>query len=121
VVPAVPAGSPLLPTASRVRIAAHEVIDLVTILVDHSLDLFTARACLWARICHSPAKPNVIANEVNARGILERVLYIRLLDLEVPVDIATVVRLIAFRHLLMLHRLWSWFCSPSRRPFYRRR
>ena len=120
-IPAVPAGSPLLSTVSGLPIAAHEMIDLVTILVDHSLDLFTARARLWARICHSPAKPNVIANEISAGGILERVLYICLLDLEMPVDIATVVRLVAFRHLLMLHRLWSWFCSPSRRPFYRRR
>src|SRR5438067_12809213 len=114
-IPAVPARSALAPTASRLLVAAHEVIDLVTILVDHSLDLLTARARLRPRVCHSPAKPNVVANEIDAGGVLECVLYVCLFDLEMPVDIATVVRLVAFRHLLMLHRLWSWFCSPSRR------
>jgi hypothetical protein len=66
---------------------------------------------LWTGVGDRAAESDIIANEVLARGILELVLYIRLFDLEVSVNIAAIVRLPAFRHLLML-RLWVLDYAP---------
>jgi hypothetical protein len=83
-------------------IPSDEVIDIVRILFDQSLDTLAVRACLRPRVRDCPAKTNVISNEVCARRIFELVVHIRLLDLEVAIDIAAVMCFAAFRHLLLL-------------------
>ncbi|HKN68618.1 MAG TPA: hypothetical protein VJW73_20175 [Gemmatimonadaceae bacterium] len=95
VVPAVLSCATLL-VVRALAVAAHEMIDLVVILVDEALDLLTARAGLGACIGHGTAQSNVVANEIRACWILQRILHIGLLHLEVTVDIATVVGLAAF-------------------------
>jgi hypothetical protein len=77
-------------------ITAHEMIDVVVVLVDEALDLLTTRAGLGAGIGHGATQPNVVANEIRACWILQRILHIGLLHLEVTVDITTVVGLAAF-------------------------
>jgi hypothetical protein len=77
-------------------IAAHEMIDLIVVLVYEALDLFTSRTGLGACIGHGTTQSNVVANEIRACWILQRILHIGLLYLEVTVDIATVVSLAAF-------------------------
>jgi hypothetical protein len=84
-------------------VPADQVVDLVPVLLDHSLDLLTARARLGTRVRDRTAKSNIVANEIGASRIRERVLHVCLFHLEVTIDIATVVCLVAFRHLLKLH------------------
>jgi len=77
-------------------IAAHEMIDLIVVLVYEALDLLTSRTGLRTCIGHGTTQSNVVANEIRACWILQRILHIGLLYLEVTVDIATVVSLAAF-------------------------
>ena len=67
------------------------MIDLVPILIDETLDVLAARARLRSRVRYGSAESNVIAYEVRSLWSLERVLHVRLLHLEVTVDIASVV------------------------------
>ena len=94
-------------------IPAHEMIDVVLILVDQPLDLLATRAGLWSGIGDGTAQSNVVADEIRACRILERILHVGLLHLEVTVDIATIVCLAAFRHLLLLRFVWSDGYAPT--------
>jgi hypothetical protein len=88
-------------------IAPDAVVDVVTVFVDQALDLPATRARLRARVRDCAAKADIIANEILALWIRERVLDVSLLHLEMSVDIPTVVCLSAFRHLLMLRLFGS--------------
>jgi hypothetical protein len=88
-------------------ISTHEVIDIVLVLVDQPFDVLARRASLGTRIRDRTSESHVIANEIRARRILECILHVRLLHLEVTVDVPTIVCFAAFRHLLMLRFVWS--------------
>jgi len=102
-----PARAALAFFACTFAITTDEAVDLILVLVDHSLDLLATRTRLWSGIGNSAAETNVVANEFLTLRILERVLDVSLFHLEVTVDITTVVRLPAFRHLMMLRLCWS--------------
>src|SRR3982751_2918405 len=106
VIPFMLSRAPLL-VQSAFTISTHEVIDLVPILIDQPFDVLAARASLRTRVRDCTAKSHVVADEIGACRILERLLHVSLLHLEVTVDIASVVRLVAFRHLMMLRLVWS--------------
>ena len=80
------------------------------------LDTFTARAGLRAGIRDGAAESHVVADELFAGGIRERVFHVSLLHLEMTVDVAAIVRLAAFRHLQMLPRLLVRVAAPLRHP-----
>jgi hypothetical protein len=117
---------PTLISSCTVAIASDQVIDIVLILFDHSLDALAIRPRLRPGVRDGPAKTNIVPNEVSARRILERVLHICLLDLEVAIDIAAIVCFAALRHLLLLlaggldspYANWRrhHFSRASRRP-----
>ena len=106
--------APLL-ASGAFAIAANEVIDLVPILIDETLDLLATRARLWTGIGDSTSESNVVTNEVRACRIFQRILDVGLLHLEATIDITTVVRFVAFRHLMMLRLVWSAWLSAGRR------
>jgi len=87
-------------------IPAHQVIDVTLIRVDQAFDALATRAGLRTCVGDSTAQSDVVANEIRACRICERILNVGLLHLEVTVDITTIVRLAAFRHLLMLRLVW---------------
>jgi len=88
-------------------IAPQEVIDREPILIDEPFDALARGARLRTRICHRTTETHVVPNEFLPRRIGERFFHICLLDLEVAVDVSTIVGFAAFRHLLMLPCCWS--------------
>jgi hypothetical protein len=102
-VPAMFPGPALSSAAASFAVLSDEVIYFVAVLVDQALDLFAARAGLWTGIRYGAAKADIVANEIGPARILECVLHVRLLHLEVAVDVASVVRLVSLRHLMLLH------------------
>jgi len=107
--------STLLPRGAF-AIAPYKVIDVTLVCVDQLFDTLAARASLGACIGNGAAQSNVIADEIGACRIFQRILHVGLLHLEVTVDIATVVRLAAFRHLLMLRLVWCAWLGADWRP-----
>ena len=106
---------PALLASGALAIAANEMIDLVPILIDETLHVLAARARLWAGIGNSTSESNVVANEVRACRIFQRILDVGLLHLEATVDITTVMRFVALRHLMMLHLVWyAGLCAVRR-------
>src|SRR4051794_29054824 len=103
---------------SAFAIPTHEVIDLVPVLVDQSFDVLAARPSLRTRVRDRTSQSHVVSNEIGACRILERILHVSLLHLEVTVDIASVVRLVAFRHLMMLRLVWSAWPRANWRVAY---
>ena len=89
-------------------ISSYEMIDFEVVLLDEALNVLAARAGLWAGVFYCAPESYIVADEVFSRWIRERVFDIRLLDLEVAVDVSAVVSFAAFRHLLMLH--CGWVC-----------
>jgi len=102
VVPSMLTRATLLPGITLLAITADEMIHLVTILVDQSLHLLTTHARLRTGIRNGAPEPHIVADEIGTLGIFERILDVCLLHFEVAIDIASVVRLVAFRHLRML-------------------
>ena len=92
------------------------MVDVVSVVFDEPLDVLTRRAGLRTGVRYRTAESHVVANEVCSGWIFERVFHIRLLHLEVAVDVAAVVSFSAFRHLLMLLLRWS---ASLRRLFWR--
>jgi hypothetical protein len=81
------------------------MVDLVAVLVDYALDAFAARSGIGTRVCYRAAEPDVVANELFASRIFERVFDVRLLHPKVTVHIPSVVRLVPLRHVLPLRLL----------------
>jgi hypothetical protein len=107
--------STLLPRCAF-AIPTHKVIDVTLVRVDQPFDTLATRASMRAGIGNGTAQSNVVANEIRACRILQRILHVGLLHLEVTVDITTVVRLAAFRHLLMLRLVWCAWLGADWRP-----
>ena len=80
-------------------VATDKMVNLVVVQVDQVLDVLAARARLWTRIRYGTTEADIILDDVGACGIFERVLDVRLLHAEVPIDVATVMRCVTFRHV----------------------
>src|SRR6185503_9111844 len=92
---------------SAFAISTNEVIDIVLVLVDQPFDVLATRASLRTRIGDRTPQSHVVAHEIRACRILQLILHVSLLHLEVTVDVTTIMRFAAFRHLLMLRFVWS--------------
>ena len=99
-------GSALAASRRTLSISSHEMIDFESVLLDEALDAFAARAGLGACVRYRASQTYIVADDLLSRWIRKRVFDVRLLDLEVAVDVAAVVCFAPFRHLLVLHCGW---------------
>jgi len=89
------------------------VIDVVPVVFYQALDVLATRARLRAGIRYRTTETHIVAEVIRSSRVLQRVLDVRLLDLEVAIHVASVVRLAAIRHLLCSCCVWS-LSNPAR-------
>ena len=94
--------SPLPAAAARTLLSAGGAPDVLLVLVDQLTNVPGVTACLRTGVGYRAAEADIIANDVDAGGILEEVVYICLANPETPVDVSAIVSLATFGHCCAL-------------------
>jgi len=90
--------APALPAATRTLRSPRGSSDIRPIVVDQLTDVVRVASGLRSRVGDCTAEPDVVAYGIDAGGILEEIVYIRLTNTESPVDISTIVSFATFSH-----------------------
>jgi hypothetical protein len=98
VTPSLPLSPALSTTVLRLPGRAHHVSAIV---IDQLANFPRVRSRLRSDVGHRAAEPNVVADEVDAFGILEQIIDVSLANSKASVDVTTIVRFAPISHCLL--------------------